>query len=311
MSKTEQELSQIFEEQISFLFEETKKLPNYGQSNPTFIARPRKQDTYEKIKSTLSGLKSGIVVESFKTSGNAHIIKFKDESRIVVIYADSPEDFKWLYDYHSYSNSMIIGKMLKRIGLKYSEDGLQYVQYDLRINHQAVVGYIDITKDFSRVLNILKLDYSRFKSGFKSSNELFDFVVKSPFLKVEKFINQEKEHRQALLQKFEEYLILNNIKNENYESLEFDRIKNLFPEIDFPAKMKELLNKAKKKKEIIDKLNGRVILDSIPGFEPKRIGAAMSYFKNSFSSYEEYVEFLMEHSQEEVMHKFKEINHIS
>lgn len=309
-SNTEQEIAQIFKEQISCIFEETKKLPNYGQLSPTFIARPKKQDTYEKIRLALSGIGDGVVVESFKTSGNAHIIKFNNDSKIVIIYATSRGDFDWMYDYHSYSNSMIIGKMMKKIGLKYSEKGLQYIQCDLRENHQSVIGSIDITKDFSKVLSIVGLDYSKFRSGFKSAIEFFDFIIESPFLKVEKFINSEKEHRQTLLQKFEEYLILNKIKNENYQSLEFDRIESLFPEIDFPARTAELLAKAEKKKNIIDKLNGRVILDTIPGFDQKKIGMALGYFKHSFKSHEEYIKFMIEHSQEEVMSKFKEVNNI-
>lgn len=71
-----------------------------------------------------------------------------------------------------------------------------------------------------------------------------------------------------------------------------------------------MIVKAEKKKGIIDKLNGRVILDTIPDFEPKRIGIALGYFKHSFPTREEYVDFMTENSKEEVMVKFKEVNNI-
>lgn len=76
MKKTEAELASLFEEQVSFIFEDFKKLPNYGQANPTFLARPRKSDTYNKIKEVLSHLKSNVEVESskFKIQGPKSII---------------------------------------------------------------------------------------------------------------------------------------------------------------------------------------------------------------------------------------------
>lgn len=311
MKKTEAELTTLFEEQVSFIFEEFKKLPNYGQLNPTFIARPRQQDTYDKIKTILSKLNSDITVGSFNSSGNAHVINFTDESRIVIIYAKTEEDFKWLYDYHSYSNSIILGKILKSAGLKYSEDGLQYIQYDLRENHKSVVGTIDITKDFSRVLEILELNDADFKRGFKTSTEFIEFVIKTPYFKPEKFINHEKEQKSIILQRLEEYLIINKVENHDAKNLTFDRVKELFGNIDFETEIAKLVAKAERKKGIIDKLNGRVILDTIPGFETKRIGIALSYFKHSFPTHEEYIDFMTEHSKEEVLVKFKEVNNIA
>jgi hypothetical protein len=310
MKKSEAELTKLFEEQVSFIFDEFKKLPHYGQSNPTFIARPKQQDTYEKIRTILSKLNSDVTVGSFNSSGNAHVINFTDESRIVIIYAKTEEDFKWLYNYHSYSNSIIFGKILKSAGLKYSEDGLQYIQYDLRENHKSIAGTINITKDFYQVLEILELNIDDFKNGFKTSTEFIEFVIKSPYFYPDKFINHEKEQRSIILQKLEEYLILNKTENHNLKKLTFDRIKELFTDIDFETEIANLVAKAERKKGIIDKLNGRVILDTIPDFETKKIGIALSYFKHSFPTHEEYIDFMTEHSKEEVMVKFKEVNNI-
>lgn len=311
MKKTEAQLTTLFEEQVSFIFDDFQKLPNYGQTNPTFIARPKKNDTFDKIRKILSGLNSDVVVESFNSIGNAHIIKLNDESKIVVIYATDEEDFKWLYNFHSYSNSIIIGKILKSAGLKYSEDGLQYLQHDLRENHKSVVGTIDITKDFSRVLEILELDLNIFQEGFKTSQEFIEFVIKSPYFYPEKFISFEKEQKSLILQKLEEYLILHNIRNIESKRLTFERVRELFTNIDFDSEMTMLLEKAEKKKGIHDKLNGRIVLDEIPGFDPKRIGVALGYFKHSFPTHEEYVEFMSEHTKEGIIVKFKEVNQIA
>ena len=311
MKKTESELTEIFEKQISFIFGKFKKLPNYGQANPTFIAMPRGQNTFEDIKLRFPSFEVDVRAEDFKASGRTHIINLEEDSRIVIIYAKNEEDFDWIYNYHSYTSSIIIGKMLKKIGLKYSEDGLQYLQHDLRENHQSVVGTINITKDFERVLNILELDIDKFKAGFTNLDSLLGFLAETPYLKVSKFINREKEQRTFLLQKFEEYLILNNIENTNYKSLEFSRVVELFPEINFEEEKAKLLEKAEKKKGIHDKLNGRVILDMIPNFDKTQIGEALYRFKNSFESIDEHVDFMIEHSSEEVFCKFKEVNQLT
>lgn len=311
MKKSESELTKLFEEKISFMFDESKRLPSYGQDNPVFIVRPKQNDTYQKIQKILSELRSDIIVESFRSFGNAHVIRFDTESKIVIIYAKNEADFKWMYDFHSYSTNIIIGKILKTAGLKYSEDGLQYIQNDLRENHKVVVGTIDITKDFSKILQILELDPKVFYNGFTSINEVFLFLVSSPYFYAQKFVNYEKEQRSVILQKLEEYLILNKLESKEVKKITFEHIKEFFPEIEFDRLSAELLAKAERKKGITDKFNGRVIMQTIPGFETNKIGLSMSCFKHSFESVEKYTDFLAEHSQEEVMVRFKEVNQIA
>jgi hypothetical protein len=310
MEKDNINLVESFEQQVKFIFEDIKKLPNYGQAFPTYIAQLRAEDSADKIRQVLQDLSKDITVESTKATRTSHVIRRGDEFRIVIIYAQDSNDLKWLYDFHSYSNSIIVGKMLKKVGLKYSEDGLQYIQHDLRPNHQSIVGTLDITKNLSRVLEILELDYQEFMAGFKNTDEIFSFFVKSPYLKVEKFISTDKEQRNFTLQRFEEYLILHKIENQNPKSLEFDRIKELFPEIDFTTKISELVAKAELKQSRVDKFNGRLILDKIPGFEPKKIGISMGYFKHSFESIDAFHDFLSNHTEDEIIEKFKEVNKI-
>lgn len=256
---------QAFEEQISFIFDGIRKLPYYGQAYPAYIVQLRSGDSYGKIREVLASMKIG-AVDVLKTNDNSLTLNLSTGSKVALIWANDEESFRWLYDFHSYSNGVIIGKMLKKIGLKYSDEGLQYIQYDLRQNHQSEVGSITITRNFSRILEILELDKNEFKKGFTNTDEIFSFFVKSPYLKVDKFINPEKEQKNIILQKFEEYLILNNIRNDNYKSLEFERIKELFPEIDFNSEIAKLVAKAERKQELVDKFNGRIIMEMIPDF---------------------------------------------
>lgn len=304
-------LAQLFEERVSPLFERIQRLPNYGQSTPAFIAMPRKSDTFQSVKDILFSFSSDVVIESYKSIGNAHVVKFADDFKMVIIYATDEEHFKWLYGYHSFSVSIILGKILKRAGLKYSEDGLRYVEYDLRENHRSEVGDIVITRNFKDVLEILELDVEEFDRGFNNVTELFSFLVKTPYLNVRKFVDLEKEAKAFILQKFQEYLILNKLEDRPYEAISFDRIKEVFAHVDFDTEIAKLVEKAEEKKRLIDKFNGRVIMDLIPGFETKNIGPSIGNFKHSFKNIEEYIDFLCQHNQEEIISKFKEVNQLA
>jgi hypothetical protein len=309
MKKTEAELTNLFESKISSLFDEYKKMPHYGQESPTFLARPRLCDTFEKIKKILSEL-TDFTVLSIETHGNVHVIRLEDNLKISIIYAKTKEEFDWLYEYHSYSSSIILGRILKSAGLKYSEDGLEYLQYNLIQNHHSVVGKLVLTKNFEKILNIFGLNYEVFKKGFTSFDALLDFITSTKFFNPSKFVNYEKEHRAITLQKLEEYLILRKRDKEEGDKLTFEYVQTFFPEIDFNKEIAKLLEKAQAKKNINDKFNGRIILDTISGFDPKEVGLSMSKFKNSFSSVEIYKEFLSENSSVEIMNKFKEVNQI-
>lgn len=306
--KNTAEIADLFESQVAFIFDEFKRLPDYGQSRPAFIARPRKADTYSKIRAVLEHLKGDITIENYRTTSVAHEISFSKDSKIVIIYADSPEDFKWQYDYHSYSSSIILGKMFKQAGLKCCQRGLVYQQFDLRKNHQSVVGEIVISKDFARVLNILELDYVEFQRGFSDMNEIFEFFIKSPYLNVKKFTDLEKEASTVFLQKFQEYLIANKVENPNRKKLIIEQVKGAFPEVEFDRLSAELLERARHKDNIVNKFNGKVIMQMIPGFEPKKIGISMGYFKHSFATKEQYEDFIIQHPIEEIISKFKEVN---
>lgn len=306
MKKTESSLVSLFENKLSFLFTQFKKLPNYGQSNPTFVVTP-----FSSIENTLGNIR--ILLPNLgdeaevKSHDETHVISFKDDSRIAIIYANNQDEFKWLYDYNSYFTSIIIGKIFKSANLKYSRHGLQYVQYDLRENHKSEVGFINITKDFSKILDILKFDKEEFYKGFSNFEELFSFIIKTPYFNATKFHNPEKEQKTIVLQMLDEYLILNNLTQKKGEQLTFDYIKQFFPEIDFKKMMDELFNKAQKKLEFVGKFNGKVIIDSIPNFDLKKIGYSLGVFKYSFGSKEAYEIFITEHSQEEILSKFKDV----
>ena len=293
-------ITKEFESRFAFMFDGYKMLPFYGQEHPAFLVNLRFCDKQNKIFNILQSQKLQVI-----SNGSAHNVMLEDDLKFTIIYCSDKADFDWLYNFYSYSNSIVLGKIFKAAGLKYSEDGLQYIQYDLRSNHKSVVGTYTITRDFSRLLELLGLNVDLF-NAIKSQEEFFALIVQSPYFYSPKFINYEKEQRAKTLQNLEEYLILKNIDTSEAKKITLEVVKDFFSEIDFDKVISDLEAKAVKKMDLINKFDGKVILEFIPDFDKKRINASMKYFKFSFGSNEDYIDFLMNHSKEEVIAKFKE-----
>ena len=295
-----------FERSLLSSFDKVRKLPNYGQVNSTFIVLSSKNEAEPTIKKIVEDFQEiGVILEHNKGIKNSHNIFFGGNTKTTLIYAHSQEELEWLHDYHSYSSSVILGKLFKKAFFKYNELGLRYIQYNLIPNHKSEVGEYIVTKDFKTILDIFELDYEEFKKGFNTIEEFFAFVLKTPYIKIEKFVDLEKEARNEILQKFQEYLILNKVQNNNYKSFRQERIVSIFPELS--AEIVKLEEKAQKKLEVDNKFNGQAIMTTIPEVKPTDIGRIMGEFRDSFDSKEAFKEFISERSKDEIFNKLKEV----
>lgn len=305
MERTPSTVGSLLEYKSSVLFDKLKKVTNFYSSNYVCVALLKEDKTTKDVKNELTLIECTL---SFKTSSKSQIIAVEDENvgeKVVIFYASDQEEFDWLVDYHSYSNSIILGKLLKSVGFKFNEDGLQYQHKHIKENHQVVIGQIDICKDYKKILNIIGLDHSEYQNEIKCEEDLFKFFLKSPYLNASKFVSSEKEFSNVVMINLERYIILNNIES-NYTALTFDMVTSHFPEIDFEGQIEEFKEIAIRKKGINDKFNGRVILDSISGYDPKNLNGSIHEFKESFSSKELYENFVISNTQEQIIEKFKE-----
>ena len=295
-----------FERNLILCFNKISKLPNYGQLNSTFIVLSSKNEAEPSVKKIIEDFKEfGVILEQNRGVKNSHSIFFGGSTKVRVLYAHTQEEFDWLYDYHSYSSSVIFGKLFKKAFFKYNEIGLRYIEYAFSKSHKYEIGEHIVTKDFKAILDIFELDYEEFKKGFNTIEEFFAFIIKTPYLKIEKFTDLEKEAKNETLQKFQEYLILNKVQNDNYKSFKQERVIWMFPAlIDEMANLKE---KAKKKIEVVNKFNGQSIIEMIPEVKPTDIGRIMGEFRDSFDSKEAFKEFITERSKDEIFSKLKEV----
>jgi len=295
------------EKKIAFIFDEFKLLPSIPteeRTSYTFLAKPRKQDTFEKLKAAISYLKSGIDVEEAKAVSNGHQFYLGDK-KINFYYVKQNESFDFFYDVSSYGIVSILGKVVKGFDLKLTQFGLVYEEKLNVKNHNSKVGEFKITDDARDLFDLLGLDYDRFKKGFQTHDEVFEFVLKCPYLKTSVFSDPKKEHKHTMFQDFQAYIIKNNI-SQKPERLSFEDIDNHFEDINFEAEVDALKEKERRKREAIEKFNGRVILDYYPNFDKSKIGTGMGYFKHSFRDVEDYRNFLSEFTTDEIMARFLE-----
>lgn len=295
-------------DKVSHLLDGYKLLPIFGEDERksfTFIAQLRVDDSVQKIKNTLEHLKSGLEVERSTFTKNAHEFTIGD-NKIKIAYTKSRDEFDFCFDLNSYGVNLVLGKILKRFGLKLSYNGLLYEEKLGIENHQSKVGEFLITGNSEKLFSLLKLDYNKFKAGFETKDDFFAFLATCPYLNQRIFTEPKKEHKLLIHQEFQAYLISNPIA-EPHKKLTFEEIDEFFDDIDFMAAIERLKEKERRKREAVEKFNGRVILDHYPDFDKKKIGTSMGYFKYSFGDVEQYRDFLAENDIDVVMNKFKEI----
>ena len=176
--------------------------------------------------------------------------------------------------------------MAKQLGFKHGHEGLYYVQRDgdaTLKEHLLSTNYLDI-------LNILGLDKLKFMKGFDTYQDLFDFVMSSPYYNPEIFklenlnnINRVRDRKRKTYNMFlqysreREHLYPSVPKLTKEERTEF--VFNLYPKIRKEAEI--LQSEYDLKKLIASKTNGNFLMELIPELKGKELGQFIFYLKNN------------------------------
>jgi len=203
----------------------------------------------------------------------------------------------------------LMGKIYYRFNLKYGFDGVKYVY---RENNENVLGTITITKDMRKAFEFIGLSYDKFLQGFSNLEEIFNYVISSPYFDRESFrlenlnsINKKRNNKRKVYQQFLEWLTENNItksfpKQED-KNFYFNLIEKHFPESNFKQEREKLIEKNTLRKELTLKFNGDMVMEKFPHLKGAELGKAINNFKKSK---EDFSKFLQENSAEEIMKLF-------
>ena len=178
--------------------------------------------------------------------------------------------------YFSYNDAgNLIGRIARGLGLKFGHDGLWYTQ---RNEHTILKNHL-LTQDFKTALEYLGLDAHKFFDGFDTMEEVFQWIIASPYYDWNRFDLSQRNYRSRV----------RDSKRENYRKfLEWAKDKptnHLPPKETFltqhcsvfiglddaicAVEEKELL--VRKAKEIY---NGKIVAD-ITGLQGKELGMFM------------------------------------
>lgn len=107
-----------------------------------------------------------------------------------------PELLEPTFNYLSFNDlGNLIGKLARRLGLKYGEDGLSYV-----FRRESQPSYrrdLLVSRDWPQILAFLELDVAAWTAGFDRLEDMFAWTVASPYFSVAPYENHAHRAEQA------------------------------------------------------------------------------------------------------------------
>jgi hypothetical protein len=229
----------------------------------------------------------------------------------VDFFLRSRADFETTYHYLSFNDiGNLIGKIFKRFNLKYGEVGLEYV---FRRAEGSYKKDILISKDFQQIYAFLGLDYEKWVAGFESREDMFEWVMASPYFSVTPYYKkdaklQKRERERKTMQRFYEYLEEKNVQK-TYEYAEnkedyLPKIAAHFPDSNLIKQVEEERAKEARANVIKAKYNGRIVMELFPELKGKALGQFMQSFGESLG--EDSEQWLYDAQKKDVIQRLKQ-----
>lgn len=217
------------------------------------------------------------------------------------------------YHYYSYNDmGNLLGRLSKVFGLKFGSDGLKYVHYNE--DKSKKLGEVYLTKDFKRILNLLRLSHDRYLEGFDELEDIYEFIVSSPFFCEQYFrldfgtaTSRNSDSRRKVFNGFSNYVLENSVQSAVYYNSKRDRLKmvaSLFPDAELYQKIEQFDIQEAKRKEVVAKFSGHVVMDWYPQLNGKALGIAIKKFYASFQSTEQMQDWVLQNSDKNIRKRF-------
>lgn len=219
------------------------------------------------------------------------------------------KNFGTAYFYYSYNDlNNLVGKMYHKFGLKFGHEG---VTYPLRTDNGGISKKIIICKDPRKIYNFIGLSYDKWKEGFNNLEEIFEFVVSSPFFSADMFDDSNLTHRsrvrdkkRAVFQLFRDWLKDSPYKDKHYE---FNKdkeeyltfIDKNFPESNILKEKKLFDQEMERKRKVSDKFNGRLVM-ALTNLKGPELGKFLRELKEGFDDFEQWI---LDSTEDEIKEK--------
>lgn len=203
----------------------------------------------------------------------------------------------------------LFGKIAHHFGLKYGWNGLYY---PFRNFNGRLSKNILISTDNHEIFNFLGYDFDRYKEGFTTLIEIFDYIIDGKYFNNKTFlmenlnaIDRKRNLKRKTYQQFLQYVENNSVES-NYEfkkdkSAYLDLIDDTFPKAKLKWNISELKRLDDENKELNAKFNGKTIMAKYPTLKGKELGNTITKFRDSLGDFKEYA---LSHTSEEIMEAF-------
>lgn len=100
-------------------------------------------------------------------------------------------DFDFCYGYFSFNDlGNLIGRIAHKMGFKFGHDGMWFCLRD----GTHMFGEICVTKDFKTAIEFFGFSYDRYLQGFRTLEDIFEYVSKSPFFNRDLYPLEHRNH---------------------------------------------------------------------------------------------------------------------
>lgn len=234
--------------------------------------------------------------DEYVSNGNVFSINFNNlQVDLISTPLDEFESSKFYFDFNDFGN--LIGKITRKLGMKFGHDGLFLRVYDPEQNH-TLGDDILLTRKPKIILEMLGLSYHRYEEGFMNLEDMFEFVASSPYFNpgiylFENLSNKAmvRDHKRKTYNAFVEWVDLNKsrlpafpyedlVNKGGYrlkEPFYSDIILKYFPEVD--DIVKSMIKTYEENQIIKSRFNGDIVKELL-GIEGKDLGLFMKWMNS-------------------------------
>jgi hypothetical protein len=233
----------------------------------------------------------------YQHSRNSNVISFLYHDFQIDLITVNHMTLNYSVDYYSWNDiHNLIGKLAKKVGFKHGQNGLEYVIRDHTLNSDnRIMDTIFLSSDPDVILNILGLSVQRYKDGFDTVTDMFEYVSTSPYFSPKFYELTElaakdrtRDKKRINFQLFLKWCEENTFDLESKIIVQKED-RYLLPYQWFPWLEDEVkkVYAAKAKHDLIkSKFNGSIVMSLIPELSGKELGKFIQAFKDQYANFD-------------------------
>jgi hypothetical protein len=203
----------------------------------------------------------------------------------------------------------LLGRICRRFNLKYGEEGLSYTYR--RVGNDHYRADLPITQDFQRICAFLHLDHGAWETGFATLNDVYDWVIASPYFSVAPYLDdldgtmERRIGKRPGISSFIDFLRARGI---DARPAFADRMSYLpqiiaaFPEAGLAERIAVERAKEERAGQFAAKFSGKLVMRLRPELEGKALAQFIIAFKHAAADFEA---FLLEATAEEIERRIR------